>query len=186
MIKRGIKDPNVLWLIKLILDSTPAPGIPIGNLASQIFANLYLNGLDHYLKETIKCQHYIRYMDDLVVFGNEKDWLGEIKKDIGEYLQRLRLKLHPNKSRIYLTTSGIGFLGYKIYPTHRLISKQNIKRAKRRIKKYLKLLGVGMIHWSKLTRSIRSWLGYAIHADSFNLRRRLLGELGLLYEGISP
>jgi RNA-directed DNA polymerase len=103
MIKRGIKDPNVLWLIKLILDSTPAPGIPIGNLASQIFANLYLNGLDHYLKETIKCQHYIRYMDDLVVFGNEKDWLGEIKKDIGEYLQRLRLKLHPNKSRIYLT-----------------------------------------------------------------------------------
>ena len=73
MIKKKIKDPDALWLIKLIIDSTPSPGIPIGNLASQIFANLYLNGLDHYLKETVKCKHYIRYMDDLIVFDNDKN-----------------------------------------------------------------------------------------------------------------
>ncbi|MEK6958409.1 MAG: RNA-directed DNA polymerase, partial [archaeon] len=72
MIRKKINDPEALWLIKLILDSTPSPGIPIGNLASQIFANLYLSDLDHYLKEMVKCQHYVRYMDDLIVFGNDK------------------------------------------------------------------------------------------------------------------
>jgi retron-type reverse transcriptase len=183
MIKKKIKDPDVLWLTKLIIDSTSSPGIPIGNLASQIFANLYLNGLDHYLKEIIKCGHYIRYMDDLIVFGDDKHGLSEIMKATGEYLKRLKLELHPNKSRICLTASGIDFLGYKIYPTHRLVARQNVRRARKRIKKYLWMLNTRMIGWPTITRSIRSWIGYAIHADSFKLRRRLLGELDLLYEG---
>ena len=182
IIKGKIKDPAVLWLIKLIIDSTPSPGIPIGNLASQIFANLYLSGLDHYLKETIGCGPYIRYMDDLVVFGEDKGRLGEIKDAINEYLRRLKLKLHPDKSRIYLSAGGIDFLGYKICPTHRLVIKQNVKRARKRIKKQLRMLRFKLIDWPRLIRSIRSWLGYAMHADSFNLRRRLLAEFDLLYE----
>ncbi len=184
MIKKKIKDPDALWLIKLIIDSTPPPGIPIGNLASQIFANLYLDGLDHYLKEIVKCKHYIRYMDDLIVFDNDKNKLGGIKNAIRGYLRGLKLELHPNKSQIYLTAKGIVFLGYKIYPTHRLVIRQNVKRLRDRIKKYFKLLKLKLITPQKIICSIQSWLGYALHADSFNLRRRLLTDYDLL--GISP
>lgn len=181
MIVRRINDPNALWLIKQIINSTSSPGIPIGNLASQIFANLYLNGLDHYLKEMVKCRHYIRYMDDLIVFGNDKSRLSEIKEAIREYLRNLKLELHPHKSQIYLTANGINFLGYKVYSTHRLVIRQNIKRLRKRMKKYYKLLKLKLITPQKIARSIQSWLGYAIHADSFNMRRKILSELK--YEG---
>jgi len=184
MIKKKIKDPDVLWLIKLIIDSTLSPGIPIGNLASQIFANLYLNGFDHHLKETIKCGPYIRYMDDLIVFGNDKNKLDDIKKTIKGYVNRLKLKLHPHKTRVYLTAKGIAFLGYKIYPTHRLIVRQNIKRLRKRIKNYFELLKLKLIFPQKITCSIQSWLGYAIHADSFYLRREVLSEFN--FKGVSP
>ncbi|MFC1571197.1 reverse transcriptase domain-containing protein [Candidatus Margulisiibacteriota bacterium] len=183
MIKRKIKDPVTLWLIKLIINSTASPGIPIGNLASQIFANLYLNGLDHYLKEQIKCKHYIRYMDDLIVFSDDKNRLNDIKNAINEYLRLLRLELHPNKSQIYITAKGILFLGYKIFPTHRLVIRQNIRRLRRRIKKYVKLMKLKLISGQKIICSLQSWLGYAAHADSFNLSKNVLSEL--MYNGIS-
>jgi len=186
VIKRKIKDPDLLWLIRLIIDSTPSPGIPIGNLASQIFANLYLNDLDHYLKEAIKCRHYIRYMDDLIVFGDDKNMLNDVRYAISGFLGQLKLNLHPHKSQIYLTASGVAFLGYKIYPTHRLVVKINVKKARKRFKKYLGRLKSSLIRWSAITASIRSWFGYVTHADSFNLRRRLLSEFDLLYEGVSP
>lgn len=179
MIERKIKDPDVLWLIKLIIDSTPSPGIPIGNLASQIFANLYLNDLDHYLKETLKCRNYIRYMDDLVVFSEDKDTLSMVKDAIKQNLKRLKLELHPDKSQIYITTKGIKFLGYKIYPTHRLVITQNIRRFRHRVKKYFGLLESGQITMTKIIRSVQSWLGYAIHADTFKLRRNILSEFNL-------
>ena len=184
MIMKKIKDPEALWLIKLIIDSTPFPGIPIGNLASQIFANLYLDGLDHYLKETVKCQHYIRYMDDLIVFDNDKNRLSNIKEAIREYLKCLKLELHPHKSKIYLTANGIGFLGYKVYPTYRLVVSQNVRRLRKRIKRYFELLKLKLIVQRKISCSIQSWLGYAIHADSFNLRRKIISEFNL--QGISP
>lgn len=180
---KKIKDQEALCLIKLILNSTHSPGIPIGNLASQIFANLYLNGLDHYLKEIVRCKHYLRYMDDIVVFGNDKNKLGDIKESIRDYLKILKLELHPHKSQIYFTAKGIVFLGYKIYPTHRLIIRQNVKRLKKRINKYFKLLRLGLLNRQRIICSIQSWLGYAIHADAFNLRRKILSEFDL--RGIS-
>jgi RNA-directed DNA polymerase len=183
MIQRKIKDAGVLRLIEIIIASSADPGIPIGNLSSQIFANLYLNDIDHYLKETIKCRHYLRYMDDLIVFDSDKARLNDIKRAIDECLKGLKLELHPRKSQIYLTAGGVSFLGYKIYPTHRLTVSSNVKRERKRLKKYLVMVKAGLIDWPKLLRSLRSWLGYARRADSFNLRRRLLGELNLLYEG---
>jgi hypothetical protein len=186
MVKKKIKDSSVLWLIKLIIDSTPSPGIPIGNLASQIFANLYLSGLDHYLKETIKCEHYIRYMDDLIVFGDDKDKLSEIRDVIRKYLKSLKLELHSKKSQIYLSANGVDFLGYKVYPTHRLVAKRNIIRERKQLKAYLKLIKSGSMAWSKLMCSMQSWFGYSMHADSFYARRSLLAKFNLLYEGISP
>jgi RNA-directed DNA polymerase len=122
-------------------------------------------------------------MDDLIVFDNERCRLSEVKQAIDEYLRSLKLELHPRKSQIYLVARGIAFLGYKIYPTHRLAVSSNVKRERKRLKKYLAMLKAGLMDWPKLLRSIRSWLGYAMHADPFNLRRRLLGEFNLLYEG---
>lgn len=184
LILKKIKDPHALWLIKLIIDSTSSPGIPIGNLSSQIFANLYLNKLDHYLKETVRCRHYLRYMDDLIVFDNDKSRLNYIKESIREYLKGLKLELHENKSQIYQTRRGVNFLGYKIFPTHRLVVKQNIRRLRKRMKRYLGLLQKGIIAMDKIVYSMQSWRGYALHADSCRTRRRILSEFNL--EGISP
>lgn len=183
MIKKRIKDPSTLLLIKQIIDSAADPGIPIGNLTSQIFANLYLNELDHFVKEEIKCRYYIRYMDDLVVFDNNKNKLNNIKGAIEGRLKRLKLELHPKKCQIYPVKSGVPFLGYKVQPTYRLVVRQNIIRLRRRVRKYLKLWRQGLIAKEKIACSMRSWLGYAIHANSFHLRRRLLSDCNLL--GIS-
>jgi len=184
MIKKKIKDLKTLWLIKQLIDSTVSPGIPIGNLSSQIFANLYLNELDHYLKETVKCKYYIRYMDDLIFFSNDKCKLRGIKETIKNRLKELMLELHANKCQIYQSCRGVSFLGYKIYPSHRLVIKQNVKRLRHRMKKYFKLLSRKLITRQKIASSIQSWLGYAIHADSFHLKRRILSEYNL--GGISP
>ncbi|MBI5400082.1 RNA-dependent DNA polymerase [Candidatus Saganbacteria bacterium] len=176
LIRKKTKDPQALWLIKLIINSTPSPGIPIGNLASQIFANLYLNELDHYLKETVKCRYYLHYMDDLVVFDDDKNKLNDIKEIIRKYLICLKLELHTDKSQSYSVKQGVGFLGYKIYPTHRLVICQNIRRLRKRIKSYLWLLQQKVITKKKIICSIQSWIGYAMHADSYNLRRRIFAQ----------
>jgi len=180
---RKIKDPRILWLIRSIIDSTASPGIPIGNLTSQVFANLYLNGLDHYLKENIKCRYYIRYMDDIIIFGNYKNELTKLKEIVRSYLKKLKLDLHENKSQIYLVKKGVCFLGYKVYPTHRLVKKQNIKRLKLRVKKYIYSLRAGLKDKVKIIQSVQSWLGYAVHADTYNLRNRI--KLGLNGQGVS-
>ena len=180
LISEKIKDGRALRLIEAIIDSTPSPGIPIGNLASQIFAGFYLDGLDHYLKERAACRYYVRYMDDMVVFDNEKTGLKAVKEAIERFLAGLKLELHRGKSRIYRTEKGINFLGYKIFPAHRLVVGRNIVRLKRRLKRYFRLLKEGVMSEYKIVCSVRSWLGYALHADSYNLRRRILTEYNLL------
>lgn len=177
LITNKIKDPQVLWLVRLIIDSTSNPGIPIGNLASQVFANLYLNDLDHYLKETVKCKCYIRYMDDLVVFDGDVDKLGRIKNFIAACFTSLKLKMHPDKSRIHETKNGVEFLGYMIYPTHRLVVWSNVARFKRRLKRLALLFQTRVIALSRITHSIHSWLGYAKHANSYNMRRQLFAGI---------
>ncbi|MBI2501557.1 MAG: RNA-directed DNA polymerase, partial [Deltaproteobacteria bacterium] len=89
-------------------------GIPIGNLTSQFFANIYLNGLDHFIKERLKCRYYLRYMDDFVIFHDDKNFLWQAKVEVQKYLRALRLTIHENKCRIFNTRNGIPFLGLVI------------------------------------------------------------------------
>lgn len=184
IIQRKIKDPDVLWMIRTIIESTQNPGIPIGNLTSQIFANLYLNGLDYYIKEKLRCRYYLRYMDDLIFFGNNRNELRLIRAKIDQHLGLLSLCLHSKKSQIYEIEKGVKFLGYKIYPTHRLVLTQNLKRLRKRLRRYFWLIQKGFCNRQKLVCSIQSWLGYAIHADSYNIRKKVLSEFDL--KGISP
>ena len=114
-----IKDPNVIWLIKLILDNHKAEvkgkGMPLGNLTSQFFANLYLNELDQFVKHKMKVKYYIRYVDDFVIFHADKNTLESWKNDIDQFLIcNLKVELHPEKSRIIALNKGITFLGFRV------------------------------------------------------------------------
>ncbi len=148
----------------------------IGNLTSQFFANLYLNDFDHFVKQTLGCRYYVRYCDDFVVFGNDKDKLKDTKQGISEYLATLRLRLHPNKSRIFRTQDGVDFLGYRIYADFMRVRKSNVKRFRKRLRLLVRLYKEGRISLQEVQCSIRSWIGHVKHADSYGLREEILSS----------
>ena len=145
----------------------------IGNLTSQFFANVYLNELDQFIKHQLRCRFYIRYVDDFVILDNNKERLNEIKKDIRIYLDRIRLKLHKNKCRAYRVKDGIAFLGYRVFPTHRLLARGNTLGMRRRLRKMSKAYTEGKISLDKVYQRIQSWVGHACHADTYQLRQRI-------------
>jgi len=193
MVAKKIRCEKTLWLIREIIGSrddqschfyfpgddlfTPYQrnkGIPIGNLTSQFLANVYLNGFDHYMKEELGCKYYIRYVDDWVVLDNSKERLHTVKACVEKYLDSLRLKVHQRKCRVYRVDEGIQFLGYRIFPTHRLLKKENVLRMRRRLKRLISQYREGLIRFERIHQSIQSWIGHASHADTFRLRARLL------------
>jgi hypothetical protein len=116
-------------------------------------------------------------VDDFVVFENSKSRLIEIKAALDDYLDTLRLKLNQNKSRIYRVADGVRFLGYRVFPTHRLVAKDNALRMRRRLKKFSRQYREGQIALDQIRQSIQSWIGHVRHADSYHLRSRLLGSV---------
>ena len=136
LVARRIKDPDVLWLAGQIIDHsnpqeevrnwfpgddlfTPAErrrGIPIGNQTSQFFSNVYLDSLDHFIKERLGIQGYVRYVDDFLVFSDDKQHLGDVRERVKDFLISLRLRLHRNKSIVFPVKSGIRFFGYRDFP----------------------------------------------------------------------
>lgn len=181
LIRRKIACQQTLRLIDKILRSHQTVneqevGIPIGNLTSQFFANIYLNGLDHFIKETLQCRYYLRYMDDFVVFHENKDILWTIKKAIVQYLEPLHLQLHDGKCRIFRTDRGVPFLGLTIFPEHRRIKRENFIRYRRHLKELRALYQKGDRNLSEMFQSIRAWIGHAQHADTVRLRTFLLGD----------
>lgn len=192
-IGRKIKCRDTHWLIERILRSrrdtgviqyfpgddlfTPyqrVRGLPIGNQTSQFFANVYMDGFDHFVKEELRCRYYIRYVDDFVLFDNSKARLKELKERIVCYLDTLRLKLHPRKCRVFRVEEGVGFLGYRIFPDHRRLKKQNVLHFRRKLKKLQYDYAHGRIGGDAVRQSIQSWIAHASHADTYRLRRRLL------------
>jgi retron-type reverse transcriptase len=184
IIRRRIACPDTLWLIDDIIDSggdggTPPRGLPIGNLSSQLWANAYLDQLDHYVKEVLCERYYIRYMDDFVILGPDKQRLWQIRREAECYLNhRLDLRLNQ-KTGIWPISRGVDFLGYRIWPTHRLVRKSSIKRMQRKLRVFRRKHQAGQIGLERIDASIQSWLGHVSHASSYNLRRKLLGEFVL-------
>ena len=193
---RKVRDESVCWLARAIIDSSNPQepvsdyfpgddlfspferrkGLPIGNLTSQFFANLYLNGFDHFVKETLGCRHYIRYVDDFVVLGEDRGWLEEVKDRAADYLEGLRLRLHPGKCQVFPISEGIGFLGYRVFSDHRRLRRDNVVRVRRRLKKLQEAYRDGCIELEDVSRSVQSWIAHASHADTWGLRRSVLGE----------
>lgn len=174
-LSRKISDKNILWLLDEIIKSNPV-GIPIGNLTSQLFANIYLNELDHFIKRELHEKYYVRYMDDFLILNRDKKRLNLIKEQIKIFLRdRLNLELHPKKAQIFPIEKGIDFLGYVVKDGYCLLRKSTIKRFLKKRKQYMAMLKNGKLSEKTVQNIHASWRGYAKFADSY----KLMEELGL-------
>ncbi len=178
IISRKIKDENMIRLIKMILNNhrtkANGKGMPLGNLTSQFFANVYLNELDQYLKNEVKVENYIRYVDDFVVFHKDRYTLGTWKLMIADFLKsELKLELHPEKSRIVLLKNGITMLGFRIFPGNRLLKKSNTRRIWKRMNKFKEGYERNEISEEDIMKSINGWITYARFANTYHLRKRV-------------
>lgn len=174
IIAEKIKDPKVLWLTRVILDSTENPGIPVGSYTSQWFANLYLHQLDMFIKHKLRVKMYARYMDDFVMVLPDKTTASHVLEEIRTFLKR-ELKLELNhKSQVFPAKNGVNFCGYKIWPTHMKIRTESKRRIKRKLRKFQEKFKAGEMNADDIRRVLVSWIGYAKHADSYWLIRTIL------------
>lgn len=133
--------------------------------------------MDHYIQERLGCRYYLRYMDDFVVFHEDKRFLLAVKGAVKDYLKGLRLLLHEEKCRVYKTSDGVPFLGMVIFPDCRRLKRGNVVRFKRRLKQFQRLYRTDDIPWRSIHQSIQSWIGHASHADSWRLRELIFSEI---------
>ncbi|WP_303845733.1 reverse transcriptase/maturase family protein [Aeromonas sobria] len=177
ILRHHVDCARTLALLDTIIDSSPgAPdvGIPLGNLTSQLFANLYLNELDRYAKHDLSIRHYIRYMDDFVVLHHDKAQLHKWRACIEAFLwNSLRLTTN-SKTQIFPIGHERGraldFLGYRISPTHRLLRKNSIKRIRYKLRKMRREVATGKLTPADCWPSIQSWCAHAAHANTWRLR----------------
>lgn len=199
ILAKKIKCRDTLGLIELIIDGSNKQdcaefyfqgddlfspcsrrkGIPIGNLTSQYFANIYLTPLDHYIYEKLKIRAYIRYVDDFILFHDDKKYLHYCKNEIISFLEKYRLKIHENNAHPNPADHGVVFLGYMLFMDGILLKRMNIVRFTRRMKRYAILVKKGEGDFKNIRQSVMSWLGYAKFADSYMIRRIILGKLVL-------
>jgi retron-type reverse transcriptase len=197
ILRRKIKCPDTLWLIDTIIDhsnpqepvydyfpgdelATPFErrrGLPIGNLTSQFFANVYLNGFDHFVKEQIKAAKYIRYVDDFAVFADDRVFLRDARAVMETYLAGLRLKIHSVKSQLFETKQGANFLGFRIFLDHIRVRTENLRRARRRFRSLQADYAARTIGQHEITRSLQSWLAHLNHGDTWRLREQIFTKL---------
>lgn len=186
VIARRIKDTNVLWLIKIIIESFSSEfsgdkelkGAPIGNLTSQLFANIYLNELDQFIKQKLKARHYIRYTDDFVILHQNLDFLLKIKEKIENFLKtKLKLSLHPDKVSIRKYRQGIDFLGYVALPKACVLRPKTKRRIFKKLKQKVQQFKDGETKERTLTQSFNSYLGVLSHAESYKLEQELRHKL---------
>jgi retron-type reverse transcriptase len=149
-------------------------GLPIGNLTSQLFANVYMNELDQFVKHGLRVKHYFRYTDDFVILSSDQDYLEQLLPQIGAFLgESLQLKLHPHKVSIRKFTQGIDFLGYVILPHHIVMRTKTRRRIERKVEEKIVQYQNGAITAETFNQSWQSYLGVLSHAKSFNLTEQL-------------
>lgn len=174
--RKLFKDPDLLWLIDEIIDSTPGDtGIPIGNYISQYSGNFYLSDFDHWIKEVKGVKYYFRYMDDIVIFGSSKEKLHKLKLEIEEYFKtELKLKIKENWQVFPTYKRGVDFVGYRTFMNYKLLRKSTCKQFKRKMtalnKKRLEGKELNYSEWC----SINSYKGWLIHCDSYRLSEKYI------------
>lgn len=152
-------------------------GLPIGNLTSQFWANVYLNPLDHYIKRTLKCKAYLRYVDDMLLFSDSKEelwrWLTEIQTKLWQY----SLRIHSSSAQPRPCACGIPFLGFQVFPDHRRLKHQKITAARRRFKNMMTEYQQHRINSTKVKERILAWVNHARYGDTWNLRQEILENI---------
>ena len=144
--------------------------MPLGNLTSQFFANVYLNELDKFVKHELKIKYYIRYVDDFVILDKSKNQLEIWKREIDKFLkEKLNLEIHPDKSKIISLSRKVDFVGFRNFYYHRLLRKRNIKKMKGKIY----LFQNGEISEEKFKEIFQGWSAYVKCADSYRLKKNL-------------
>ncbi len=196
LLARKINCPETLRLIDLILESgrgvlaemydmvyfpgddllaaSRPRGLPIGNLTSQFWANVYLNSFDHFVKRELRCRAYLRYVDDFLLFAADKATLWGWKKALVERLARLRLVIH-SAAHPRPATEGIPFLGFIVYPESRRLKRRNGLAFRRHFLSLLAAYRVGEIPLDYLDASVLGWINHACYANTTGLRRAVLG-----------
>ena len=174
-LRRRVADEKALRLIDMIIDTCDDPGIPMGNQTSQWFAIAFLSGLDHFVKERLRVKHYGRYMDDIYLIHDDKEYLRRCRMEIERYLEGLGLKLNQ-KTHIFPLRNGIDFCGFHSYVTDtgkivRKVRKASKERAKRKMRGQKKKLDAGEIELSDAEKSYGSWRSHASHGNSYYLIR---------------
>jgi phage gp36-like protein len=180
-LRRKVKDPDLLRLLDVFIDH-PVPwtetgkGIPIGNFTSQHFANFHLSGLDHFIKEDLRIEGYVRYMDDLVLWADEKDTLRDAAARIEGYLKdRLRLRVKEGGLLLAPVLQGLPFLGFRIFPGVVRIDRRGWRRFRRKVMAVDRKLISGAVGHDTWQRSMASLVGHLQQADTRNLRASFFG-----------
>lgn len=193
-----ITDDDVLWLVDRILASgegvlteeytmvyfpgddlfaiTQPRGLPIGNLTSQFWSNVYMNALDWFVVRELGCQAYLRYVDDFALFADSKVQLWAWKRAILDFLTSLRLTIHESAAQVQPTADGIPWLGFVVYPTHRRLKRRNVLHFTQRLRHNLDLYAAGRLSFADLDASVAGWINHVRYADTWGLRRRLFQQ----------
>ena len=178
LLRRVIADERLMALIEAILRTHEdgfGRGLPIGNLTSQFFATVYLNPLDHFVKHELRVTGYVRYMDDFLLFGDDRAVLRAQGRQVREKLAELRLAVHPDKYRLGPTACGVDFAGFVVYADGRVrVRSASVRRFSRRYKNMLWRLRGRCMPAARVTQSVRAWVAHASHAQSNGLRRAVL------------
>ena len=200
LIARHVACPPTLWLIDHILESgagiladryTPVyfpgddlfvanrpRGLPIGNLTSQHWANLYLHPLDLFIKQELHCckqrDAYLRYSDDFLLFAAAKPTLHRWRGEIIAFLQPFRLTIHEHQAQLFPVKNGIDFLGWRLFPHYRRLRRDNVRHAVRRLRRQQAAYRRGDLSIEDLSASVRAWLAHAAHGNTYQLRRRIM------------
>lgn len=171
ILEKHIEDKNALWLLLQIIDSFNTErkagiGLPLGNLTSQLFVNIYMNEFDQFVKRKLKIKYYIRYADDFVFVHEDRSYLEQFIPNISEFIKNnLNLSLHPKKVFIKTLNSGIDFLGWVHFSHYRVLRTSTKRRMLKRLNKNQK----------KETKA--SYLGLLSHGDAYNLKREILDTI---------
>lgn len=192
---RFIREADVMWLVHSIVGSGAGVlageytqvyfpgddllavcrprGLPIGNLTSQFWSNVYLNDFDWFVTRELGCAAYMRYVDDFVVFSDNKHELLEWRGAIITRLERERLTIHAAQAQSLPTKAGIPWLGFVVYPTHRLLKRRNAVNFTRRLSRNLDAYSEGRISFAELDASVQGWINHVRYADSWGLREHV-------------
>ena len=193
-----VHDADVLWLVDQIIASgagvlskeyemvyfpgddlfavNRSRGLPIGNLTSQFWSNVYMNRLDWFVVKYLGCSAYLRYVDDFALFSDSKLALWQWKGQIVQLLSDMRLTIHEDSAQVQPASMGSPWLGFVVFPTHRLLKRRNMLKFSRRFALLLDLHQRHQISFAELDAAVQGWINHVRYADTWRLRAKLFRQ----------